>query len=448
MERANDMVQKQHAACLSAAHLEQLCNPTQIESTMHLLFALNHWAKARDRLFFADRQGLYEVKTVILRQAYEAGQIVAYAYIDGSAGFGAELAFDTAADITAETIIWRLEELSAYPNPGACDPYDEMARRFYTRMTGKTKITAADVAALEARLVAGYIREELQKLEQEARATRQPIPRDKLVELCIAPGDLLYIQDHRYYEFGNWDSWDRLDGSDLRKLDPEGLSLVAFHYISSSTHYVFHQPLRLAEAFLPAWTMAQLKLAPWTSRESGEYYGRTITETESLRQPIADILRQLGVDIMAICPRQLSDKQEYTLAQALHYAAWSEAQDTDEDEEELDEEFWQTIGTPTERSRPVQVQRKPAECPLCYTLITAPGIARIEHWQQNHADQHLTISQARWVLNHASITTKEQFCLECPPDYRAPDKQGQGTRYWKIATLERWMRMNTIEGEV
>ena len=45
-------------AGLTLSHLEELCQTERIERTLCLLFYLNHWAKAREQLFFADRQGL------------------------------------------------------------------------------------------------------------------------------------------------------------------------------------------------------------------------------------------------------------------------------------------------------------------------------------------------------------------------------------------------------
>ncbi len=429
------MLQEKQATGLTIAHLEQLCHSAQIEDTMHLLYALNHWAKARERLFFADRQGLYAVKTAILSHAYTAGYIVAHAYIDGSEGFGAELAFDMAATIAAEGVVWRLEELSTDPVREERDSSDQLVCQFYTRMTGKTEILSTEVEALDTQYVEAYIRARLEELEREARSTRQPIPCNKLMELCIAPSDLFCMQDRRFYDLGSWDSWDQLDASDLRKLDPEGLSLIALHYISLDSHYVFHQPMSLAKAFVSASHLAQLQCAPWKSRESGEYYGRAITEAESLQQPIAEILHTLGVDISATCPHQLSDKQEYQLTQALYYT-WDEEQSFDDnDNDELDDEFWQALDTPARKRRPAQTQREPDACSLCSVIVSDTGIARIEHWQQEHPEQDLTVSQARWVLNNTIV--KEQFCMEYPPDYRAPDEKGQGTRYWKLATLAR-----------
>src|SRR5260370_22614432 len=198
------MLQEKQATGLTTSRLAQLCGAEQIEHTMHLLCALNHWAKARDHLFFADRQGLYEVKTAILGQAHAAGHIEAYAYIDGIEGFGAELAFDMAATIAADGIAWRLEELSTASSIEEYDIDDRMVCQFYTSMTGKTEITSAEVEALDAQHIEAYIRVRLEELEREARDTRQPIPYNKLMELCIAPNDLLYIQDCRFYELGTW----------------------------------------------------------------------------------------------------------------------------------------------------------------------------------------------------------------------------------------------------
>lgn len=445
------MLQEKQITALTDVQLTRLCQVEQIEYTMQLLFALNHWAKARDRLFFADRQGLYQVKASILRQAYAGSFIEAQGYIDGLDGFGAELAFDMAADIAAEGFLWRLEELAAFADEKAKghkeeDQYDCIVRRLYAKITGRLTIVASDVEALETAQVREYIFQRLQALESEARATRQPIPCEELMELCIAPGDLLYVQGRRYYDLGKWDSWDELDDNDLRKLDPEGLSLVAFHYTSTIAHYIFHLPLRLAEDVVPEWIIAQLKGASLRSRESGEYYGRAITEAESLQQPIVDILRELGVDIIAACPRLLSDKHSYVLAQAMRFAAWSEEEELDDDETELDETFWQDIAMLASKQRvhPANGQRASDECPLCSTLVhSSLASARIEHWQFEHPGQDLTFNQASWVLDQIStpgqITGKKQFCETYPPDYRAPHERGWGTRYWRVETLEGWV---------
>src|SRR6266851_4960011 len=89
---------------LTSSQLEQLCQPEQLERTLHLLFHMNHWAKARERLFFADRQGLYQVKAAVLRQAWAVGTIEATAYIDGIQGFGKDITLDIAADLVAEVV--------------------------------------------------------------------------------------------------------------------------------------------------------------------------------------------------------------------------------------------------------------------------------------------------------------------------------------------------------
>lgn len=442
------MLQTQQTGDLTAWQLEKLCQPENIERTMHLLFALNHWAKAREHLFYADRQALYGIKTSLLRQAYASSLIEARGYIDGSGGFGSELAFDMAADIAAEGLVWRLEEMATEPDRAESD-YDGITHRLYTKITGRETLSAEEVEALDVAQVREYILGRLQTLEREARETRRPIPCDALMELCIAPSDLLYVEGRRYYDLGNWDSWNELDESDLRKLDPEGLSLVAFHYTSANAHYIFHLPLRLAETCVPEWIIAQLKGAPRTSRESGEYYGRAVSEAESLQLPIADILRELGVDIAATCPRQLEDKREYALVQAMRFAAWSEEEEFDDEDEDEDEHFWQdiTVLARKHHPQPVRGKREPDECPLCPTPVSVPsGCARLEHWQARHPNQDLTFSQASWVLDQieapGQISGKQQFCAAYPPDYRAPDPREQGTRYWRIETLAGWMQVS------
>jgi hypothetical protein len=430
------MLQTQEKTGLTALQLEKLCQAEQIERTLYLLFSLNHWAKARERLFYPDRQGLYSVKAAILRQAYTNGLIEARAYIDGIDGFGAELAFDIAAEIAAESLIWRLEEAVDPPALAKRDLSDQIACQFYTQMTGRETFAKHDIEALETEQAREYIIARLQELEQEARLTRQPIAREKLRDLYIAPSDLLCIRDSRYYDLGDWNSWNQLEHNDLRKLDPEGLSLISFHYTGSAAHYVFHTPFRLAETFLATDRLHELRSTPKASRESGEYYGRTITEAESLQYPIANILRELSVDIPAICPRLLEDKEDYTHIREMRSLAWNGEIDFDEDEDELDETFWQEISKPVpeNRAQPAKVRFELDTCPICATLLSIPpGLARVEHWQQEHPGQDLTFSQASWVLN-LSIK-KEQFCQEHPPDYRAPHQQGCGTRYWKIETL-------------
>jgi len=323
---------------LTPSQLEQLCQPEQLERTLYLLFNMNHWAKAREQLFFVDRQGLYAVKAALLRQAYAIGAIEATAYIDGTPGFGKDIALAIAAEVAAEGVIERLAGLSD-PDPYMSDiheKFNSMACQFYADMTGKEVTSASDVGTLDNEEVREYIYARLQELEFEARTTHQPIPCDELAALCVAPTDLLCIQDHRYYYLETWDSWNSLDASDLRKLDPEGLSLIAFQYNSSRARYAFHLPFRTAEAVLPAQQIHKLKDAPSTSREFGEYYGRPITESESLQRPIREILWELGVDIGAICPRQLNNKQEYMLAQILRDAQWDEDWGYNDEDEELD----------------------------------------------------------------------------------------------------------------
>src|SRR5690348_8485818 len=118
------MSQTHNSRGLSSSQLERLCQPELLERTLHLVFYMNHWAKARERLFFADRQGLYQVKVEVLQQAYTVGAIEATAYIDGTQGFGKDITFDVAADIAAEVVIERLAGL-ADPDPYMSDIHEK-----------------------------------------------------------------------------------------------------------------------------------------------------------------------------------------------------------------------------------------------------------------------------------------------------------------------------------
>lgn len=431
-------------AGLTSSQLDALCQPERLERTLCLLFYLNHWAKEREQLFFADRQGLYEVKAVLLHHLYVTGAIEAVAFIDGIQGFGKEIDIAIAADLAAEDVVERLEGLSDL-DPYMADideRFNQMAYQFYIRMVGQEVPPPTHGEVFDRVQVRQYIFQRLQELEQQARAARQPIPLDELEVLCIAPTDLLSVPDRRFYYLECWNSWNELDDSDLRKLDPEGLSLIAFLYSSPISHYIFHLPLRVAETFLSPQQLHSLQNTPATSRESGEYYGRSVTESESLQYPIQAILQELGVNIAAICPHQLASKQEYVMAQT-SYSHWDEDWSYKDEDEDEDEDYlvWHKAYTPAKKKQLHRFEFHRAEyCPLCDVEITEAGLPRIQHWREAHAGQDLTISRASWVLNKSA--TKEQFCKDIPPDYRVSlvGVEGKGTRFWKLETLEAWER--------
>lgn len=433
-----------NVAVFTASQLEQLCRPEQLERTLFLLFHLNHWAKARKQLFFADRQGLYQIKKELLQYLYMHGIAGASAYIDGIDGFGNDLYSEDAAFFAAGNVIERLEAILDTDShfSDIDEHYNSIACQFYTRLTGIRVTAPTDIELPDVQVIQDYIEAQLRDLEQTARTTREPIPCDALTALCIAPGDLLPFGGRHSYFLDDWDAWESLDESDLRKLDPEGLSLIAFRYTSATASYVFHLPFRHAEAFLVMEQMQALRSTPKASREFGEYYGRAIAESESLQFPIKEIMRELGVDIATICPRQLADKQEYILAKAMCYVerdddAWDWSYGDEDEDEEIEEEIANGAYEPIRRrqTRQVTARREPECCPLCESKITMPGTPRIEHLRQIHSGQDLTYSQASWILNRTA--PKEQFCNDFPPDYRGPATDGNGTRYWRLETLER-----------
>src|SRR5207249_193091 len=117
----------------------------------------------------------------------------------------------------------------------------------------------------------------------------------ELAALFIDPLDLFQKSRGRI-----WLSWNDLDESEVRKLDPEGLSLIAFQYDSPTANYVFHLPFRVAETFLAEQHLHELLDSPGSSQEYAVFYGRTITEAESQKHPIEKILSELQVDVTAI----------------------------------------------------------------------------------------------------------------------------------------------------
>ena len=157
------------------------------------------------------------------------------------------------------------------------------------------------------------------------------LTKDALQSLHLSPID--FVDFDGIYRF--WPSWDELKDSDLRKLDPEGYSLLAFEYRSEQSHFIFHLPLRIAEEFVTPEELEQLIKTQSNLREVGEFYGREITEIEALEFPIDLILQELAVSIVSVCPEGLIDKEEYLNRKAssrrFYYRDW------DEDD---DDEFW------------------------------------------------------------------------------------------------------------
>lgn len=308
------------------SRLDWLCQPEQIEQTLHLLFHLNHWAKAREYLLYDDRQGLYGVKAVVLQQAFRVGAISPIAYIDGLEAFARNYFFDIAIDIAAENFAERLG-MSFDGNNTVIDELDLQARKLFAHIMGYEAKTQADSQALDQEQAKSFIGHSLRRLVNQAQSTRQPIPSQELATLFISPTDLLevHLSRDRYFP-----SWDELEESEVRQLDPEGLSLIAFQYDSSTAHYVFHLPFRIAEKFLPEQLVRNLQSHASTSRESGTFYGRTITEAESQSCPIANLLRELLVDSSAICPHGLVRKEQHFRSSR----AWSIPDWHDDDEDD------------------------------------------------------------------------------------------------------------------
>jgi hypothetical protein len=217
------------------------------------------------------------------------------------------------------------------------DELDSDARKLFARIMGYEARTLADSQALDEERTKTFVAESLRALVDQARSTHQPIASQDLAALFISPGDLLEVHLTRDRLSPDWDE---LDEGEIRQLDPEGVSLIAFQYDSSTAHYVFHLPFRIAEKFLSQQLIRELQTHASTSREVGTFYGRAITEAESQQYPIADLLRELLVDIFAICPHGLAKKEQHFRSSRAWSALDRHNYENDDDIWDEDEEEW------------------------------------------------------------------------------------------------------------
>ena len=315
-------------AAIFPSRLEWLCQPEQIEHTLRLLFCLSAWKRASDRLLYADRQGLQEVQAVVLEQASKGGVVQPTTYLDGTARFPGELLLESAAENAARGLVIHLKGLrdpEIWPPfwPDGDRLYQQFIRPLYRRISGQDFPLVAQAAeALSVEQVRAYLQEQLDRLIDRATQTRQPLPTRRLAALCIAPIDLLPIRDNRLSFLDSYESWDELDESDRRKLDPEGYSQVAFAYQSASAAFVFHLPLRRAERFMSSECLRALQKTPGSNQERAIVQGRTLDEAESLTRPAREILQDLGVEIPQVCPHGLQDKASYLAQPAIRDLLW------------------------------------------------------------------------------------------------------------------------------
>ncbi len=428
---------------IPSSRLEWLCQPAQIERTLHLLFSLNHWAKAREQLLYADRQGLYRVKAAVVQQAVAAGLIRPVAYIDGSAAFAGDYSFDLAADMATEVSLDGLamlfeedEHLSAHAGE-----IGSIALGLFAQITGHNLTSRADIETLDVEQVKAFLLERLEVLEAQARSTRRPISGSDLALLCIEPIDLLNIHWSRNRPSPRWDE---LGEGEAIQLDPEGLSLIAFEYDSPTAHYVFHLPFRVAERFLPEQLVRELRTRPRDSRECGVFFGRTITEAESQEHSAEEILHELGVDIAAVCPHELKDKREHVSQLACRYSYWEndweDGGEGGDEDEDWDDEDWARL-PPRPRKHKRAAERTPGTCPLCGKAVEPDSARRVEHWRHNHPDHDLMVSAAAWVLLKSKAELKSPIAA-IHPDYRDPstERGENGVRFWRLETLENAVR--------
>jgi hypothetical protein len=333
------------------SRLQWLCQPEQIEHTLHLLYHLNSWKKARQQLLYADRQGLSEVQAIVLQRAVHENRLEAIGYIDGSRRFPTELLLESAATNAARGVLIHIKDTCApetWPPywPNGSSIYQRFIRPLYRRMAGKDFRNASDAATcLDLQQISAYIQEHLQKLVERACLTRTPLSPRRLTALCIAPIDLLHIRDNRIYFLDGYDTWEDLASSDQCKLDPEGFSKIVFQYAHGQTKYLFHLPFRRAERFLAPKHIQELRHIPGET-EIGMFQSKLINEKESLQHLPGEILQDLGVDITSVCPHQLVEKETYLAKPAIRDMLWPTQ--THDIEDWDDDDPWDGICLPPE----------------------------------------------------------------------------------------------------
>lgn len=224
--------------------------------------------------------------------------------------------------------------------------YKHWIRHLVRHITGQDfKLVANTQGALSQPQIRDYIQAHLLRLVERARKTRKPLPLRSLANLCIAPVDLLRIHDNRASFLDGYDTWGDLNESDLRKLDPEGYSEIAFQYSSPTAKYVFHLPFRRAAEFVPAERLRELQRAPGTSQPCGIYQGKVLDERESLTRPAREILQDLGVDIAEVCPHELRAKESYLAQPGIRELLWPRCR---HDPEDWDDDPWDGLCLPRE----------------------------------------------------------------------------------------------------
>lgn len=285
-------------AGLLPTRLEWLCQPGQIEDTLRLVYHLSCLSQERDFLE-DDQEGLLQLKTALVRKAFENGLVEPLTYIDASQHFAHDFYPGQAADIAAASFINRLEALFDHEQlvPDAVQ-IDPSALALFSHISGYQLTTASDLHAIDERRIFTYIQSALEAVIEQACITREPITLSALEALCIQPIDLLDLQTSHLEDAPGWRT---IVHRDLYRLDPEGRSQIAFRYRSPTAEYCFHLPYRIAETFVPEAAMSQLRIHPCNNVEQGEHQGAKLSNHPPLKQ----VLKELGVDVASICPHNL-----------------------------------------------------------------------------------------------------------------------------------------------
>jgi hypothetical protein len=290
--------------------LSWLCEPQRIEETLKYIFFLSIWARASDELFYDDRQELYTIKAAILKHAYLSGSLQPLSYVDCTSQFVQRFHCDLATSCAAEIF---LDHLSLLVNDPPIeneqeDDSSKLTQELFRRITGQDVCDQSDIDRITLDDIQKSLLDLLNELITEADQSRQPINITALEHLFIQPTDLLDLS-WPYITF-----WSDLDEQQLRKLDPEGYSLITFQYKSSTADYLFYLPYRFAIDFLSTDSRSHLVQTTEKGREHACYHGRLLTLEERREHPPHEILRILALASPSQFPHKLARKKDRRFA--------------------------------------------------------------------------------------------------------------------------------------
>ena len=339
---------------LTIGLLNNLCDDANIETTMRTLFYINHYANfAKDLLLYADRQGLFKIKNMIMEYMYAKGIIKVDKYYDGSRVFSLldNCDYDCEIDFVGENITdvrdddndyyWDENDKLKMDNNNKNDYCGKGVVKLAVAILGKTDINRDELESISNNDIKRYIKSQLEILEEQALADREPIDIERIRELFFNYDAFPKLSEKVDFLGFMCSDFDDLDESFTDPIfDPEYYSVVSFKYKSEKSEYLFCMPFRLAEDFIDA-DVLRVNVIYDRIREEGMAGGEYLIGDEAYKVPPYGLLNNLGIhNIAHFCPHNLTDKETYIERKEQERAArrlW----DSDDWDNEEDDEYYE-----------------------------------------------------------------------------------------------------------